>query len=65
MAILKPPAAANAALYDKTQKSGNNRRSFMAHIQEMLTAQKGATKGGPARKPTYATRQAAKVAGGK
>jgi len=53
----------NAARYDKTNKSGNL-KSFIANITELLTSQKGATKG-PGRKPTYATRQAAKVAQGK
>lgn len=63
--LQKPPKAANSSVYDKTQKSGNL-KSFIANIQEMLTSQKGATKGarrdilpGPGRK------QAAKVAGGK
>ena len=62
--MIKPPAAANAALYDKTQKSGNL-KSFIANIMEHLTSQKGATRGtrrdvlrGPGR------RQAAKAAGG-
>lgn len=63
---LKPPAAANAALYDKTQKSGNTQRHIVANIKELLTSLKGATSGsGKGRKPTYGTRQAAKVAGGK
>lgn len=62
--IQKPPPAANAALYDKTQNSGNNRRSFIGKIQELLTAQKGATPNKKAKRPTYGTRQAAKVAGG-
>ena len=60
---INPPAAANAALYDKTQRSGNTQRHIVANIHELLTSLKGATKGGRARKPTYGTRQAAKVAG--
>jgi hypothetical protein len=63
--MIKPPAAANAALYDKTQKSGNM-PSFIAKIMELMTAQKGATKG--ARRdvlPGPGRRQAAKVARGR
>jgi hypothetical protein len=62
--IQKPPAAAIAPLYDKTLKSGNL-KSLIANIRACLAAYKGATKGGPARRPGYGTRQAAKVAGGK
>jgi hypothetical protein len=63
--MIKPPKAANAALYDKTQKSGNL-KSFIANIMEHLTSYKGA-KGGrpPSTLPGPGRRQAAKVAGGK
>lgn len=57
----KPSEVTNAARYDKTQKSGNL-KSFIANIMEHMTSYKGATKGGPARKPTYATKQAQMVA---
>jgi hypothetical protein len=63
--LQKPPAASNAALYDKTQVSGNLLNSVVAKIQELLSAQKGATRGGGMRRPGYGTRQAAKVAGKK
>ena len=60
----KPNEVANASRYDKTQKSGNL-KSFIANITEMMTSQKGATKGGTARRPVYSTKQAAMVAKGK
>ncbi len=61
--IVKPPPASNAAVYEKTQKSGNNGLSMIARIHELLTAYKGSTKarGNMARRPTYGTREAAKV----
>ena len=62
--IVKPPAASDAARYDMTSKSGN-KPSFIANIKELMTAQKGATRGGKPRRPTYGTQQAAKVAGGR
>jgi len=67
MPAMKPPAAANSALYDKTQRSGNLPKSFIAKIGELMTSLKGATPDRRGRRPTYATRQASKVArtGGK
>jgi hypothetical protein len=61
--IPMPPPAANAALYDKTHKSGN-RPSMIANIKELMTSLKGATRGGKTRRPGYGTRQAANIAGG-
>lgn len=63
--MIKPPAAANAALYDKTQKSGNL-KSFIANIMEHMTSYKGARKAGrpPSTLPGPGRKQAAKVARG-
>jgi hypothetical protein len=68
----KPNEVANASRYDKTmnasgldvKKSGLS-PSFVAAIMERLSGHKGATKGGTARRPTYATKQAKMVARGK
>jgi hypothetical protein len=62
--IQKPAPAANAAMYDKTQASGNLPGHLMARIHELMTAQKGATRSAKGRKPGYGTKQAAMVARG-
>ncbi len=62
--IAMPPTASNAAAYDRTHRSGNTARSFIAKIRELLTAQKGATKGRKSPRSAYGARQAATVAGG-
>ena len=60
---------ANASRYDKTMnssgldpKKAGLSSSFIAKISELLSGMKGATKGGTARRPTYATKQAQMVA---
>lgn len=61
--MIKPPAAANASMYDATMKSGMTGQNVVSRINELMTSLKGSTKGsGRGRKPTYGTKQAAKVA---
>lgn len=60
--MIKPPAAANASLYDGTMKSGMTGQNVVSRINELMTSLKGSTKSKGGRKATYGTKQAAKVA---
>lgn len=62
-AVIKPPPASNAAMYEKNHKSGNV-PSMIARIHELLTSMKGSTRGAKARKPAGGSKQAAMVAKG-